>query len=100
MLNLLTCINCHGNLGKFGDTLECADCGQQYPLKDGVPDFHDEVFDYMTNLLPDLSKDELNQILKENVFRAYPARRKLYAKKAINKVITAVETGKYQPQAA
>jgi len=45
MLNLLTCINCHGNLGKFGDTLECADCGQQYPLKDGVPDFHDEVFD-------------------------------------------------------
>ncbi len=41
----LRCTNCHGDLKTLKDCLECADCGQQYPLRDGIPDFHDEIFE-------------------------------------------------------
>jgi len=42
---LLWCTNCHGDLETLKNNLECADCGQQYPLRDGIPDFHDEIFE-------------------------------------------------------
>jgi ubiquinone/menaquinone biosynthesis C-methylase UbiE len=41
---ILRCIKCHGELNKLEDYLECVDCGQHFPLKDGIPNFYDDVF--------------------------------------------------------
>lgn len=44
-LEILRCPNCHGDLINCGDDLKCADCGQQYPQQEGIPNFHGEVFE-------------------------------------------------------
>jgi uncharacterized protein YbaR (Trm112 family) len=50
MMPFLVCPRCRCDLVREGSNLECHKCGQEYPLKDGIPQFD----------MPELGSEQTN----------------------------------------